>query len=130
MLHHYEHVAQAAKAPEIRYLVLMILDEERRHHRLLAEMANAIAWGMSEDSPVATIPDVTYKDAGNVALAEETRNLLRAEHNDRTELKRLRKQLRPFKEITLWELIVDLMLLDTEKHIQILSAIGKFCESG
>jgi hypothetical protein len=130
LLHRYQHFAQDVSAPEVRYLVLLILDEERRHHRLLAEMANSIAWGMSDESPVAAVPDVTHDDAGNRALAEETHSLLRAERNDRTELKRLRKRLRPFRDITLWELIVDLMLLDTEKHIQILSAIAKFCEPG
>ena len=128
MLQHYQRFALEAQAPETRYLVLLILDDERRHHRLLVEMANAIAWGMSKESPEPAVPDMTHDDAGNRALAEETRHLLKAEQNDRVELKRLRKRLRPFRDQTLWELIVDLMITDTEKHIQILHAITEFTE--
>ena len=128
MLHHYERFALDAEAPETRYLVLLILDDERRHHRLLVEMANAIAWGMSEHSPDPAVPDLTHKDAGNRDLAAHTKRLIDAEEQDRIELKRLRKRLRPFKDTTLWELIVDLMLLDTEKHVQILRAIAKATE--
>ncbi len=126
MLHHYQRFALEAEGPETRYLVLLVLDDERRHHRLLVEMANSIAWGMSKESPAPAVPDITHRDIGNQALADETRHLLKAEEHDRLELKRLRKRLRPFRDITLWELIVDLMLMDTEKHIRILRAIAKF----
>ena len=125
MLHHYQRFATEAETPETRYLSRLILDDEIRHHRLLVEMANAIAWGMSKDSPAPAVPDITRRDAGNQALRSETENLLKSEERDRVELKELRKQLRPFKDITLWELIIDLMLLDTDKHIQILRAIAK-----
>jgi len=49
---------------------------------------------------------------------------LAAEEKDRAELRRLRKQLKPFEETTLWALIVDLVLLDTEKHTRILRFIS------
>ena len=72
---------------------------------------------------------MTHGDAGNVALAEETQSLLRAEERDHAELKRLRRRLRPFRNIALWELVVDLMMLDTEKHVHILQLIAKNTES-
>lgn len=75
------------------------------------------------------MPDITHQDAGNRALAEDTQRLLKAEEDDRIALEQLRKRLRPFRGITLWDLIVDLMLLDTEKHIHILQAIAKNTKS-
>jgi hypothetical protein len=91
-------------------------------------MASAIAWGLIDKSAEPVLPDMTHRDAGNAALAEETQSLLRAEERDRVELKRLRKRLRPFRNVALWELVVDLMILDTEKHVHILRLIAKNAE--
>ncbi|MDR3650118.1 MAG: hypothetical protein P4L20_13575 [Acidimicrobiales bacterium] len=128
ILSRYQRFAEDASAPETRYLVKLIIDDERRHHGLLVEMANAIAWGLIDQSTDPVLPDMTHKDAGNPALAEETQRLIQAEEHDHVELKRLRKRLRTFKNTSLWELIVDLMLLDTEKHIRILRLVAKNTE--
>jgi len=128
ILSRYQRFAEEASAPETRYLVKLILEDERRHHDLLVEMASAIAWGLVDKSAEPVLPDMTHRDAGNAALAEETQSLLRAEERDRVELKRLRRRLRPFRNIALWELVVDLMILDTEKHVHILQLIAKNTE--
>jgi hypothetical protein len=129
ILNRYKRFAVEASAPETRYLVQLILDDERRHHRLMVEMANALAWGISRESPYPAVPDVTHKDAGNRALTEETQHLLKSEEQDRLDLKDLRKRLRPFRDTTMWELLVDIMLMDTDKHIRILGIIAKQCEN-
>lgn len=123
LLARYQRFGHEAAAPEVRYLVRLILDDERRHHRTMAEMANSLAWGLSGESPEAAVPDLTYEDADNAALTEETERLLAAEENDRYELKRLQKRIKPLSEITLWGLLLELMLLDTEKHARILRFI-------
>ena len=128
ILGRYRRFAEEASAPETRYLVKLILDDERRHHDLLVEMASAVAWGLVGKGTDPVLPDMTHGDAGNAALAEETQSLLHAEEQDRVELKRLRKRLRPFRNISLWELVVDLMILDTEKHVQILKLIARNAE--
>ena len=50
---------------------------------------------------------------------------LPARRPDRHELQTLRKQLRPFEDATLWGLIVQVMLLDTEKHATILGFLER-----
>jgi len=125
LLERYQRFASETGAPAVRYLIKLILDEERKHHRLLAEMANTIAWGWSENSPEPAAPEIFPNQDHDRDLARETRELLAAEKRDRTELRRLRKELRPFEETTLWALIVDLMLLDTEKHTRILRFISR-----
>jgi hypothetical protein len=47
------------------------------------------------------------------------------EEQDRRELKRLRRQLRDVKDTTLWDLLVELMERDTERHIAILRFVSK-----
>ncbi len=129
LLGRYQRFAQVASAPENRYLVKLIADDERRHHGLLVEMANAIAWGLIDESSDPVLPDLTHGDAGNEALAKETEQLILAEKRDRVELKYLRQRLRSFKNVSLWTLVADLMLLDTEKHIRILELVAKNSES-
>jgi hypothetical protein len=127
ILARYQRFAEEASAPESRYLVRLILEDERRHHGLLVEMAGAVAWGLVDTGATPVIPDLSHGDAGNQALAEETRRLLDLERSDRVELRRLRRRLRPFTNASLWRLIIDLMVLDTEKHIQILELVARNC---
>jgi hypothetical protein len=68
ILSRYQRFAEEASAPETRFLVNLIVDDERRHHSLLIEMANAIAWGLVDKSANPVLPDMTHKDAGNAAL--------------------------------------------------------------
>jgi len=114
ILSRYQRFTEEASAPETRLLIKLIIDDERRHHGLLVEMPNAIAWGLVDKSDNPILPDMTHMDAGKSALAEETQSLIRAEERDRLELKKLRKRLRPLRNTTLWELVVDLMLLHTD----------------
>lgn len=43
LLARYEHYVERTGSPVSKYLVRMIMDEERRHHRMLEELANTIA---------------------------------------------------------------------------------------
>ncbi len=126
LLERYQRFIDDAPTTYVRYLVQLIVDDERRHHRLLTELANAIAWGSSEWSPDPAMPTMASavdQDEGQVLL-RETRVLLQSEKRDRIALKRLRKRLRAYADTTMWTLVVDLMLLDTEKHTQILGFIA------
>ena len=114
----YEGLAAESPDETVRYLVNLILEDEHRHHRLLAELSNAMAWGVSAEPPVDTVPHLSRVLDG--ALLKQTTRLRKSEQADYRALKRLRRRLRPFADTTLWVLIVDLMLLDTKKHATIL----------
>jgi hypothetical protein len=117
LLAEYERVARSASDPAARFLLDLIMEDERRHHRLLAEMATAMAWGTSSDAETSVPALGWHLDP---ALLAVTRTLREYEEQDRHELQALKKKLRPFEETTLWSLIVTLILLDTEKHAAIL----------
>jgi rubrerythrin len=127
LLERYEHFAHDASTADVRYLVQLILDDERRHHRLLVEMATAVAWGWSKWSPDPAMPSLETPPDGTSqkALIDETKELLEFEKRDRVELRRLRKSLRPYADTTMWTLVLDVMLLDTKKHIRILEFIDE-----
>ncbi len=114
----YEGLVENAPDEGVRYLIGLILEDERRHHRLLAEMANSMAWGSVAGSPEDSTPDLPHALSGE--LLEQTRRLRKAEQTDYRALRRIRRRLRPFAGTTLWALILDLMLADTKKHATIL----------
>ncbi len=123
LLSAYEEVANDSADEATRYLVGLILEDEHRHHRLLAELANAMAWDASSGSPEEATPWLAEPITGE--LLAQTRKLLEAEQTDYRELKKIRRRLRPYARSTLWSLIVDLMMLDTKKHATILKFLVK-----
>jgi len=124
LLSAYQHFVEDADSPAVRYLVSMILEDERRHHRAMAEIANAVAWGDPQLSPEPAVPDVPW-DAQDSTLLAETRRLLEEEHADRRNLQELRDQIRGLDDTTLWPLLIELMMLDTDKHIRILERVQR-----
>ena len=117
LLERYERFSQEASSPVSRYLVKLIIEDERRHHLVLAEIAEAIAWG-GVNAARPSIPRVLEGGADSELIAE-TRRLLASERRDRAELRRLRRRLRAYSG-TIWPLLIDLMLRDTQKHTHIL----------
>jgi hypothetical protein len=57
-------------------------------------------------------------------LVTTTERLLEFERNDSTELEAMAKRLHGLKDQTLWELVLEVMRMDTEKHIRILEFIN------
>ena len=118
ILDSYVEFAEKSNDGSVKYLIDMIVDDERRHHRLLAEMANAIAWGHMKGNLEPATPATT--GVMSASLSDLTTQLLQFERKDARQLKGLRKRLRPFSATTMWALLVDLMILDTKKHTTIL----------
>ena len=125
LLERYQRFVEEGPTPASRYLVQLILDDERKHHRLLAELANTIAWGLGANSPVEATPDIYPKSTPDPAFVEETQALIKAEEQDRSEVRRMRRKFKAYEDTTLWPLIIDILLLDTEKHLEILRFISK-----
>lgn len=122
ILAEYERFARSGGSAAARYLVGLIIDDERRHHRVMEEMANSVAWGgFDAEHPVDKLPPLDA--AGSTELRAQTRRLLEFERRDARELKELRKSLKEYADTTVWRLLVDTMLLDTRKHQLILEFI-------
>jgi rubrerythrin len=119
----YEQLADTSDNEMAAYVIGLILEDERRHHRLLAEVANAAAWDRSSSTPDASTPPLSPGIDGE--LLAQTRKLLAAEQADYRELRRIRRKLHPFADTTLWRLVIDMMLLDTKKHATMLAFLEK-----
>ncbi|HEX4982203.1 MAG TPA: hypothetical protein VFV63_10915 [Ilumatobacteraceae bacterium] len=118
----YERVAgESSAGGAVQYLVRLILEDERRHHRVFAEMANELKSFVWEVDVEPRVPAMV--DRPDPELLAETKRLLAFEKNDAKELRQLRKVLRHAPRSSLQPLLVDLMLHDTAKHISILEFI-------
>ncbi len=118
----YEAFAESAPSEAVRYLINLILDDEKRHHRVFAELANTVrAEATFEDTgDRVPYPDVHRDDP---ALLEQTRRFLAIERRDRDELKVLARKVHTDPGSDLDAFVVDLLRTDTDRHIRILRFI-------
>ena len=115
----YEALASTSGSEFVRYLSAMLLEDERRHHRMFTQLANTMVaqseLGRVEDDipPVAPTSEVA-------GLRPLTAQLIALEEHDKQELAALRRKLRDVRDTTLWDLLVQLAERDTDKHLLIL----------
>jgi len=119
----YGEIAAVIEEGDVRFLIELILEDEIRHHRLIAQLAEALRT-LVEAGGEPPIPWLTPLKRRPDLLAA-TRRFLTAEREDLKELRKLLKELRPVADTTLWALIVRLLVLDTRKHIEILRFIER-----
>jgi hypothetical protein len=113
----YQELATGSGSETFRYLVAQILEDEKRHHRWMADLAATIRSASDMSDP--PLPTFDLERAGPGALAA-TDELLRIERADHKALKRLERDLADVRDTTIWALIVQLMVIETDKHIAIL----------
>jgi rubrerythrin len=124
VLEAYAELAESARE-DIRYLVELILDDEARHHRLLHEMINRVRSDIDYREYGPRVPYLEKTAADRARLLEVTQRFLELERKDDKALKKLQKELAPVRDTTLFPLLVELMQLDTKKHVTILEFIRR-----
>ena len=110
-------------SPAFSYLAGIILEDEVRHHRVFEELAETMRQMGANSHETPPIPSLRGLHADRVQIQRVTDRLLDVERADQRELKDLAKRLKEFDKVTLWGLLIELMLDDTEKHIKILKFI-------
>jgi rubrerythrin len=101
----------------MRRLVQLIIEDEERHHQLMGRMARE-ARGDGRDEGASAAPRFSPEDANR--LLELTERFLDAEREDRRRLRALADTLRPLEHDSLWPLMLELMEIDTRKHVRVL----------
>jgi ferritin len=121
-LHAYEDLASATESNAFRYLAKLILDDERRHHQLLAELAESVHTSAELGNGPRPVPHLdVHRDRDRIL--ELTAQYIAVEEEDNRELKRLARDVKAVGDTTLWRLMLEIIMADNEKHRRILSFI-------
>jgi hypothetical protein len=120
----YEELRHRAEG-HVRYLIDLVLEDEHRHHRVLDEMCNRVCGDAALRDRPDSVPRVRrgHDPMLRAELLETTTRFLAIEREDARALQRLRRELKPLSETTALPLLVELMELDTRKHIRVLEFI-------
>jgi hypothetical protein len=124
VLQEYAQAVAAIDAPDVRYLINLILEDEVRHHRIFGELANALQSAVGWAAVEPAVPPLGRHPLPP-ELRELPKRLIDIERDDARELRALAKAIRPVRNTTLWGLLVELMALDTRKHVRILSFLAQ-----
>jgi rubrerythrin len=130
ILQSYQEFAESTDSPAFAYLARMILDDERRHHQLLDDLAETIRTSAELTGEPTPIPDLGEFKADRERILAETERFLAWEKEDNHGLERLAKELKDVRDTTVWQLVVRLMQQDNEKHRRILEFIRDRAREG
>ena len=121
-----EYATIRDSGPEhVRYLVDLIMADEQRHHQTFQELVNRVRSDIDFRDYEPKVPYIGSPGENRAALLEATERMLAFEHADQRSLHRLQKELRPVRRTTLFSLLVELMELDTKKHVAILEFLQR-----
>ena len=117
------------QGPEhVRYLVDLILADESRHHQTFRELVNRVRSDIDWRDYGPKVPYLDKIRDDPATFVETTERFLAFERDDLRALKKLRKELKPVRNTTLFSLLVELMEFDTLKHIAILEFMRRSTE--
>lgn len=116
----YEALAGGSPDEHVRYVASLLLEDERHHHQLLAEMVNRVR-GDAEWRPVE--PSVPYLGVSHdrAGLLDMTAHLMDTERDDLRRIRVLKRRLRRHHSDSLLSLVTDILEFDTRKHLHILA---------
>lgn len=118
----YEALATSTESEAFKFLAGMILQDERKHHQLLADLAQTIKVTAELSREPARLPFLDlHKDREAIVAATEM--LLEIEKEDQEQLKKLASEVKDFKDTSLWELVLKIMEADNTKHRMILKFV-------
>jgi rubrerythrin len=120
LLEAYQQAAAESGSGAFCYLVSLIVEDEMRHHRVFEELAEALRSDAELRPEDPKVPRLDGWGANPKRLVELTEQLIAQEEHDAREFRRLARELHDVKDTTLWRLLVQLMEMDTAKHLVIL----------
>jgi rubrerythrin len=117
-LEQYRKLARNLTNPATRFILQLIISDEEKHraviHAMLATLRGSMLWTAEESLQGAPDPAAT-----NATLRETTKELIRLEKDGIKEYKKLAEDSKGYYH-GLFKLLLDSMIHDSEKHIELL----------
>ncbi|MBV8084365.1 MAG: hypothetical protein JO247_06080 [Chloroflexi bacterium] len=129
ILEDYERTAAGSSDAGVRYLIDLIVQDEKRHAKLAKDIAQdmtrSLLWTAESGKE---LPVVAASGEEREALLAKTHKYLHLESEGLTQLQRLEPRLKELRS-GMMALLFQIMEADTRKHIQILKYIEKRLEA-
>jgi len=123
LLDAYQRAAEESESPAFCYLAALIVEDERRHHQTMSELARSLRIDVEQLREEQPVPPLGHWGFDHHRIVELTEKLLEQERKDAAELARLAEEVATVASTTMWPLLIDLMLADTAKHMRILEFV-------
>lgn len=123
LVERYQALAWTSPSAAFRYVASLIVEDERRHHRFLSDLAQSLRAEAEMRPEAPLVPRVDFRKADRAEIAAATDELLAHERADARHLREIGTTIEPLKDTSLWSLLVRVMEADTAKHIEILKFV-------
>ena len=120
LLGEYVLASQESNSRALAYLVDLLVQDERRHHRIFLDLAASLKAETELDEHGPVVPRVDFDRTNASEVINVTNRLLASEKDDLRELKRIKLTMGTKDSSKMWILLINMMLHDTHKHIAIL----------
>jgi len=120
LLTEYEEAVEGTDSKAMAYLVRLLIEDEKRHHQVLLELAASLRSLTEGSDAEPLVPDMDFGRADRSMLLPVIKRLLAREKQDEHELRQLQHELHDLRDTTLWSVLVEVMQRDTAKHISLL----------
>jgi rubrerythrin len=124
-LEEYRQAAAASGSAAFLYLANLIVEDEKRHHRIFEDLASALRTDAELRSEQPAIPRLDNWGTNPAHVVELTERLMEREREDAKSFHRLDRELKDVRDTTLWGLLMKMMEMDTAKHLEILEFVQK-----
>ena len=115
----YDELARTSPDEHVRYVLRMILDDERRHHTVLDAMLDRVRAEVEWREPSAATPYVRPVQDHH-ATRNSLARLLADERADLRRVRSLKRRLRRQRDTSMLWLMADMLECDTRKHVRML----------
>jgi hypothetical protein len=125
ILEEYQQAAATSGSAAFQYLASLIVEDEIRHHRIFEQLASALRTDAELSSEQPAIPRLDHWGPDPAHVVELSERLIERERTDAKSLHRLGREMKDVRDTTMWGLLIKLMEMDTEKHVEILEFVRK-----
>ncbi len=120
----YKEIAENSRNPLIRFLLRWIISDEEKHHAVTRAMVSTLKGDLIWKEPEESLHGIVEAGSERNALLKLTEEFIRLEKGGIREYKKLTKASRGYYR-GLFALLVNSMMHDSEKHIEILNFLRR-----
>jgi len=120
----YKEIAEKSNNPLVKFLLQLIVSDEEKHHAVTHAIVSTLKGSLTWTRPEDAVTGLYNLGEGKEELLRLTKDFIKLEKEGITEYKKLIKNSKHYYQ-GLFVLLLDAMIYDSEKHVEILDFLRK-----